>query len=203
MAENNAAATLDELEKVRAKVRSDRRPASVSLVVLGGAMTLFAAVQWIEWAGTRLSPAPFWPWWPEDFLLLVVPIGFVLIALRYRAIELRLGVRTEWRVFLTLAVVVLISLLVAPRYLVHHPVPFGVTGLALLVVAWWQRSGLVAAGAVIFGVGGVLETYYVLSNRVDEVYGGYISWASVAVWTLLAVALWVLAVVARKREVGA
>ena len=56
--------------------------------------------------------------------------------------------------------------------------------------------------SVIFGVGGVLETFYVLSNRVDEVYGGYISWASVAVWTLLAVALWVLAVVARKREVG-
>jgi hypothetical protein len=204
MAEHNTAATLDELEKVRAKVRSDRRPASVSLAVLGGAMTLYAGVQWIEWVtGTGLSPAPFWPWFPQDFVLLVAPIGFALIALRYRAVERRLGVRTEWRVFLALVVVVLISFLVAPRYLLHSlGVPFGVTGLSLRVVAWWQRSGLLAAGALVFGVGGVLQTFHVLSNRVYEVYGGYISWASVAVWTLLAVALWVLAAVARTREVG-
>jgi hypothetical protein len=204
MAEHVTTATLGELENVRAKVRADRRPASMPLAVLGGAMTLFAVLQWIEWSmETRVSPAPFWPWFPEDFVLLVVPIGFVLIALRYRAVERHLGVRTEWRVFLALAVVALISLLVAPRWLVHFiSVPFGVTGLSLLVVAWWQRSGLLAVGALIFGVGGVLETFRVLTNRVYEVYGGFISWASVAVWTLLTVALWALAVVAYKREVG-
>jgi hypothetical protein len=105
-------------------------------------------------------------------------------------------------VFLTLAILAPISLLVVPRWWVHFiGVPFGVTGLSLLAVAWWQRSGLLAAGAVIFGVGGVLETFYVLTNRIYDVYGGFISWASVAVWTLLTVALWVLAVVAYKREV--
>src|SRR5918995_6306240 len=182
MAEHNTTATLDELENVRAKVRTDRRPASVSLAVLGGAMTLFAALQWIEWSsatGPHLTYTMTNAWFPEDFVLLVVPIGFVLIALRYRAVERRRGVRTEWRVFLTLAIFALISLLVAPRWLVHFiGVPFGVTGLSLLVVAWWQRSGLLAAGAVIFGVGGVLQTVYVLSNRVYELYGGYIMWAS-------------------------
>jgi hypothetical protein len=206
MAEHATAATLDELENVRAKVRTDRRPASVSLAVLGGTMTLFAALQWYEWSmptsGTIFHVLLVLV---SGFVLLVVPIGFVLIALRYRAVERRIGVRTEWRVFLTLAIVALISLLVAPRWLVDFiGVPFGVTGLSLLVVAWWQRSGLLAAGAVIFGVGGVLETetFYVLTSGYYEV-SAYISWATEAVWTLLTVALWVLAVVAYKREVGA
>lgn len=80
--------------------------------------------------------------------------------------------------------------------------PFGVIGVVMLAVAWRQQARILAAGALIFGLGGALETYYVLGNRIAQVLPGYNLWASEGAWTLLAVALWVLAVSAWKREVG-
>lgn len=195
--ENDAATTLDELEQVRRKVRSDRRPASVPLAVLAGAMTLFAAIQWVQLV--RDSDAI----WPELLMALGAPVGFAVIARWYRALELDLGVRTERRVFVVLGVAALFVVVALPGLaLTPLGLPFGIVGAGLLVAAWRQRSALLAAGALVFGVGGVLETWYVLSNRVHYVYDGYLSsWASAAVWTLLAIALVALAAVARSREV--
>jgi hypothetical protein len=193
--DDNAAARLDELADVRRKVRADRRPASVPLLVLGAAMMVLVAVKWAVWV-TETSE-----WWADLYWAVAAPIVFTTIARWYRAVEREVGVRTERALFRKLALGAVVALVLFPVFVaIPLGLPYGILGLALLVVAWRLRSGFLAVGALTLGVGGVLETFFVLSNRVHDVAGGYIGWASPTVWTLIAVTLLALAAAARIRE---
>lgn len=187
--------TLQELKRVRERVRRDRRPASIPLSVLTAAMALFTAMQWWGWATDSISwTDPTWFW------VIAAPIGFAVAAQWYRKVERDIGVSTQ-RIVRTLAIAAFVSLLVFPLLGFPMGVPYAVLGTAFLVIGVTQRSGHLIAGALIFGVGGVLQSLFVISNRVYEVAGEYVSWASPASWTLVAVLLAGVTALAWREEV--
>lgn len=135
-----------------------------------------------------------WTW------AVVAPISFALIAWRYRRLENQVGVRTARRTFVGLAVGALLSLVVLPVLMLPLGIPYAAVGLALLVVALRQRSPHLAVGAIVLGLGGLLESLFVLSNRIHEVAGTYVTWANAASWTLLAALMVAITVAAQRYE---
>lgn len=138
---------------------------------------------------------PFWFW------MIAAPLGFTVTGRWYQKIERDLGVSTQ-RIFGTLAIAAVVSLLVFPILSFPLGIPYAVLGAVFLVIGLSQRSGYLIAGAIIFGVGGALQSLYVISNRVYDLAGGFVSWASPAAWTLLTALLAGVTAAAWRKEVG-
>lgn len=191
----DAARMLAGLETLQDRVKRDRRPASVPLQVLAAGVGLYALAHAVTWA---LDGRPFGL--TIAFWALAAPIGFAVVARRYRDLEVGLGVGTERRTFRVLAVVALLSLLFFPVLALPLAVPYVLIGLVLLVVAARVRSGWLAVGAVVFGLLGSLESFLVLSNRVFDVTGAYVSWAQPVAWAVVTAATVAVAEAARRSE---
>lgn len=191
----DASATLLELERVRERVRRDRRPASIPLTVLTGTMVLFTAMQWWGWATRNDAWSdPFWFW------VIAAPIGFMVAGRWYQKVERDIGVSTQ-RIFGTLAVAAVVSLLMFPILAFPMGIPYAVLGTVFLVIGVSQRSGHLVAGALVFGVGGALQSLHVISNRMYDIVGGFVSWASPASWMLVTVLLAAVTALAWREEV--
>ena len=185
---------LEEVEGVRRRARADRRPTSVPLLVFG-AITLVDAL-------LQTATDPF-----RNFgLVFLGPIGFALVALHYQRREVETGVGRPARPYLIAAVV---SLLFVPFFVLLGAQVL--VGLGLLVIAVGQRNRYLSLWAVVCGVVGGLEAFYVFSNRLYELaeaFGfysdsyGYFSWASSVVFGLLGLALVLAGLHARRRELG-
>jgi hypothetical protein len=187
---------IDDAMQAKRRTRGDRRASSVPLLAFG-AVTLVDAL-------LRTVVDPFRG---DLLLLLLVPAVFLGIALYYRHRETKTGVGARTRAYVFAAVVTVVCL----PFVVLFGV-FALIGLALLVIALKQRNVYLGAWAVVYGVLGGLESFYLISNRlyaVSDVLGfaraqdGYFSWASSLVYGALGALLIGAGVYAYKSELAA
>jgi hypothetical protein len=150
----DARALLDDTERLRRRARGDRRPSSVPLLVFAS-LTLF---------GAPLAIAQLWPL-GEYYWLVAGPAGFLLVGWWYRRQQVRSGVgqgRGSWAIA---GVSVLLALVLLPILWIS-PLPAVAAGL--LAIAVLQRNAYLAVWAVLFGILGTLEQFFVLSNRLYD-----------------------------------
>lgn len=188
-AADGIARALEDVERVRARTRGARRPASVPLAVLAGVLLLAAAGH----LAIPLGP-------PPALWAVAVPGAFALVGLAYGEVERRTGVGTERPRYLGLAAILFVALLL-PVTAAPMLMPFtqhAIIGLVLLAVAVRLGQPLLALGAIVFGLGGALEAQHVIGNRLP--LDGRVGAA--AAWLLLALVLGGLALVARRHEDG-
>jgi hypothetical protein len=187
---------IDDATQAKRRTRGDRRASSVPLFAFG-AVTLLDAV-----LRTLVDPIR-----SDVLLLLLVPAAFLAIALYYRHRETKTGVGARTRSYIIAAVETVVCL----PFVVFFGV-YALVGLALLVIALKQRNVYLGAWAVVYGVLGGLESFYVISNRlyaVSDVLGlaraqdGYFSWASSLVYGTLGALLIGAGVYAYKSELAA
>ncbi len=184
---------LSEVGAVQRRVRGDRRATSVPLLVFG-ALTVIIAVL-----------GPRFVWAPVVALFFLAPLGFLLVALIYKRREISLGVGGRVRAY---KIAALTTLVVLPffGFLVGE---YAVIGLALVIIAILQRNVPLGLWAVVFGVVGGLERFYLVSNRLYSVAdalginrskNGYFSWGSALVYACLGMAMIAGGLYARHRE---
>ena len=153
-----AAELLHDLDALRASTRAQLQPTSLPLLVFGGLLLIAAA----------LPSATFdFPW--SAYWLVAAPGAFAFIAARYRRIEGEVGVGDRSRHYRLAAVgAVVIGFMIA-SLLIFLVSPLAGAGVALFAVARATRDrGLTVAAAVLV-VFGLLEPWFILSNRVYEV----------------------------------
>jgi hypothetical protein len=157
----DARALLDDTERLRRRARADRHPSSVPLLVFAS-LTLL---------GAPLAIAQLWPL-GQSYWLLAGPVGFVAVGWWYRRRQVRSGVgqgRGSWTIA---GVSVLLALVLLPILWIS-PLPAVAAGLVAIAVL--QRNAYLAVWAVLFGVLGTLEQFFVLSNRLYDLarWGGW------------------------------
>ncbi|HEV2917954.1 MAG TPA: hypothetical protein VG673_01740, partial [Actinomycetota bacterium] len=150
----DARALLDDTERLRRRARADRHPSSVPLLVFAS-LTLL---------GAPLAVGRLWPL-GQYYWLLAGPVGFVVVGWWYRRQQVRSGVgqgRGSWTIA---GVSVLLALVLLPILWIS-PLPAVAAGLVAIAVL--QRNAYLAVWAVLFGVLGTLEQFFVLSNRLYD-----------------------------------
>lgn len=149
---------LDDLAALRASTRSDVRPTSVPLFVFGALLLVAAA---LPDAGFDLPWAAYW--------LVAGPLGFGLIAWRYRRTEGEVGVGDLSRPYRVGAIgaAVLIGMVFSVFLLLVAPLAGA--GVSLIVVSRVARDRWVMAAGLTLLLLGLLEPWFILSNRVIEV----------------------------------
>jgi hypothetical protein len=150
----DAQALLRDAERLRRRARADRHASSVPLLIFG-ALTVISA---------PLALPAMWPW-GDEFWLLAGPAGLLAISWWCRRQQARSGVgagRGSWTVA---GISVLLAFVVVPLVSIA---PLPVVAAGLLVVAALQRNRYLAAWAVVLGVLGGLERFFVLSNRLYD-----------------------------------
>lgn len=151
------AEVLDDLAALRASTRGDLRPTSVPLLVFGLLLLVAAA----------LPAATFsLPW--SAYWLVAGPLGFALIAARYRRTERDVGVGDLSRHYGVGAIGAAVVVAMVFSVLLLIVSPLAGAGVALMVVSRVTRDGWVAAAGVALLVLGLLEPWFILSNRVFD-----------------------------------
>jgi hypothetical protein len=151
----DARALLDDAERLRRRTRADRHPSSVPLLVFAY-LTLF-------WA--PLAVTPRFLTFSHLYWVVAGPIGFLVIGWWYRRQEVRSGVGQGRGSYTLAGVSVLLALLLVP-FLWFSALPAVAAGLVAIAVL--QRNLYLAFWAVVFGLLGTLEDFFVLSNRLHE-----------------------------------
>lgn len=149
---------LDDLAALRAATRSDVRPTSVPLLVFGALLLISAA----------LPDAGFDLWW-SAYWVVAGPLAFALIAWRYRKTEADVGVGDLSRQYSVGAIgtAVLIAMVFSVFLLIVSPLAGA--GVSLVVVSRVVRDRWVMAAGFALFLLGLLEPWFILSNRVFEV----------------------------------
>jgi hypothetical protein len=188
-----ASEMLSEVGAVQRRVRGDRRATSVPLVVFG-VLTVTIAVL-----------GPKFVWAPALALFFLAPLGFLVVAIIYKRREISLGVGGRAHAYKVAAITTLLAL----PFLGFFVGEYAVIGLALLIIAILQRNPTLGLWAVVFGVIGGLERFYLLSNRlypiadalgVNRNSDGYFSWGSALVYGCLGIAMIAGGLYTRHRE---
>jgi hypothetical protein len=180
----DARALLDGTERLRRRARADRHPSSVPLLVFAY-LTLF---------GAPLAVGRLWPL-GQSYWLLAGPAGFVVVGWWYRRQQVRDGVGPGRGSYTVAGVSVLLALVLLPLLWFF---PLATIAAGLVAMAVLQRNPYLAFWAVVFGVVGTLEQYFVLSNQL----GGLVTpdLGQPIVYGALGVLLLVAGLVARHRE---
>jgi hypothetical protein len=144
-------ALLDDTERLRRRARADRHPSSVPLLVFA----------YLTLLGAPLAVGRLWPL-GQYYWVLAGPVGFLVIGWWYRRQQVRDGVGPGRGSYTVAGVSVLLALVLIPL-LWFFPLPTVAAGLVAMAVL--QRNLYLAFWAVIFGVIGTLEQFFVLSNR--------------------------------------
>ena len=155
-----AAEILDDLAALRAATRAQLQPTSLPLLVFGVLLLLAAG----------LPSATFdFPW--SAYWLLAAPAGFALIAARYRRIEGDVGLGDRSRHYRLAAVGAAVIAFMIASLLIFLVSPLAGAGVALYAVARATRDGALKVAAAVLILFGLLEPWFILSNRVFEVAG--------------------------------
>lgn len=153
-----AAEILEDLEALRAATRAQLQPTSLPLLVFGGLLLVAAA----------LPSATFdFPW--SAYWLIAAPAGFAIIAARYRRIEAEVGVGNRSRHYRLAAVGAAVIVFMIASLLIFLVSPLAGAGVALYAVARATRDGALTVAAAVLVLFGLLEPWFILSNRVYEV----------------------------------
>jgi hypothetical protein len=150
----DAQALLRDAERLRRRARGDRHASSVPLLVFG-ALTLVSA---------PMALPALWPW-GDMFWLLAGPVGFLATGLWYRRQLARSGVGAGRGSYTVAGVSTLLAFVLLPLVWIA---PLPVFAAGLLVLAALQRNRYLAAWAVVLGLLGGLERFFVLSNRLYD-----------------------------------
>jgi hypothetical protein len=167
---SDARVALDQIEALRRRVRADRHPLSLPLLVMGLIATTGSTLQLLSaLAIERMAPgysvygidASFSYW------ALAVPAGFGLLALieswRWR----RRGLDGGGRRFAAVTVLALALAVLPFAWLLTIILgPLAVVGAGLLLAGLWLRQRPLAVAGVVFGVLGAVEGLFWISNRV-------------------------------------
>jgi hypothetical protein len=156
MERTDAEALLRDAERLRRRARGDRHASSVPLLVFG-ALTVLSA---------PLTLPTLWPW-GDVYWMLAGPAGLLVTGWWYRRQQARSGVGAGRGSYTVAGVSVLLACVVLPLVWIA---PLPVVGAGLLVVAALQRNRYLAAWAVALGVLGGLERFFVLSNRLADLF---------------------------------
>ncbi|HEV2376089.1 MAG TPA: hypothetical protein VGS19_28460 [Streptosporangiaceae bacterium] len=166
METNNAADVAQELERLRARVRADRRDTSMPMLVFGGLVTFFAAAGLaagrLPASGRHVTLLLFWP------VFTIVALQVLWRISRRRALREGVGEsRPSYRTMLAgyLAGLLLVTVVFTPVLFAGVFVPMVWPAAVLTAIALWQRNRALGVLAVGVGVAGVLETYYVVVHR--------------------------------------
>jgi hypothetical protein len=180
----DARALLDDTERLRRRARADRHPSSVPLLVFA-CLTLFGAPLAVGW---------FWPL-GQYYWLLAGPAGFLVVGWWYRRQQVRDGVGPGRGSYTVAGVSLLLALVLLPLLWFF---PLATVAAGLLAMAVLQRNPSLAFWAVVFGVVGTLEQYFVISNRLGGLVGPDLG--QPIVYGALGGLLLVAGLVARHRE---
>lgn len=206
MEAGSAQGILTETEELRRRARGDRRASSVPLIVIAGVVLVSAPFTYGSAFAEPLGS------------MLINPLAFLAIALRYRARRARTGIGSgrgayEWAA-LFVALLPVLNLLLAVLEPGSQPAlwPMGAIALALLVLALLQRNGYLAVCAALFGAATWMEDEYLLGGWFNEIaekvtpippapfYDGTVDWVPVLVRALLGLSLLAAGLVALRRE---
>jgi hypothetical protein len=146
----DAQTLLEDAERLRRRARGDRHASSVPLLIFG-ALTVISAPLTLS----TLWPAGGWYW------LLAGPIGFLATGWWYRLQQSRSGIGEGRGSYTIAGVSTLLAFVLLPLVWIA---PLPVVAAGLLVIAALQRNGYLAACAVVLGLLGGLEHFFVLSN---------------------------------------
>ena len=197
MEASTARDAMAELETVRRQTRRDRRVTSVPLLTFG-ALTVLQAL--------TMAREPY----RGLYWVVAAPAGFAIVAWYYRRHEVSLGVGSPSGTYARWALGILAALVLLP-ILVLFGAPFGLIALGLLIIAVRQRNRYLGVWAVVYGIVGVLDGFYFLTNRVYDVAeflgyssgsGGYFRRAPSVVGGLLGIMLIGAGLVALRHEVS-
>lgn len=157
-AESAEPGVLDDLEALRASTRVDLRPTSVPLIVFG-LLLLLAAM---------LPEATFeLPW--SAYWAVAGPLGFAFVAYWYRRIEREVGIGDLSRHYAAGAIGTALLIAMAASVFIFFVSPLAGAGVSLLVVARASRGRWIGAVGGVLLVLGLLEPWFILSNRVFEI----------------------------------
>ena len=187
---------IDELEKVRRRTRADRRVSSVPLLTFGVFTLVDAAIR----AASNPYRSMYW--------VLAAPAGFAFVAWYYRRHEASVGVGSDSDTYRWWALGVLAALMLAP-FLVLFGAPQGLIAIGLVTIAVRQNNVYLGAWAAVYGVVGVLDGWYVVTNRLYDLASwlglysetsGYFDWAPALVTGVLGLMLVGAGLLALRKE---
>jgi hypothetical protein len=181
---SDARALLQDTERLRRRARADRHPSSVPLLVFAY-LTLF---------GAPLAMSRLWPL-GQYYWVLAGPVGFLVVGWWYRRQQVRAGVGPGRGSYTLAGVWVLLALVLLPVLWLS---PYPAVAAGLLTIAVLQRNLWLGFWAVIFGVVGTLEQFFVISNRLAGHVAGDLG--QPVVYGALGVLLLAAGLVARHRE---
>ncbi|MBS3940256.1 MAG: hypothetical protein KG028_04770 [Actinobacteria bacterium] len=144
------AGVLDDIERLRTRVRADRRETSVPLLVLG-TLALLSSVMANVAGG----------------LLLAVPAVLSLfgLALYYQHRERRIGIGTAGKRWTTAGLGVLGVCVLVPGLAMLFLPPVAIVGIVVTVIGVRDRNRALIVGGSAAAVIAGLEQWYVISNR--------------------------------------
>ena len=147
---DDMAGVFDDIERLRTRVRADRRETSVPLLVLGTLAVLSSLVS--TFAGG---------------LLLALPAVLSLfgLALYYRRRERRVGVGTAAQRWTTAGLWVLVVSVLVPGLAMLFLPPVAIVGIVVTVMGVRERNRALIVGGSAAAVLAGLEQWYVISNR--------------------------------------
>lgn len=153
-----AAELLDDLDALRNATRAKLQPTSLPLIVFGTLLLVAAA----------LPSATFdFPW--SAYWLAAAPTGFAIIGARYRRIEGEVGVGDRSRHYRLAAVGAAVVGFMIASLLIFIVSPLAGAGVALFAIARATHDGGLTVAAAVLVLFGLLEPWFILSNRVYEV----------------------------------
>jgi hypothetical protein len=141
---------MEEMGDLRQRARSDRRATSTPLLILGAITVLDAVLRAV------VDPTG------DLILLLLAPAGFLWAARYFRRREMATGVGGRSRSYVVVAVVILAILVVLPLLVLLGV--YALVGMGLLAIAVTQRNLYLGVWAVVYGVLGGLESFFVIST---------------------------------------
>jgi hypothetical protein len=150
----DAFATLDEVERLRTQVRSDRRATSVPLLALGA---LAAASAW---------STPFVGGIVQAFLAVLV---LLVLALYYQRRERAVGVGTQASRWTTAGLSVLVIYVLVPWLAMLFLPPVAIAGVVVAVMGSRSRNRWLIAGGIAAAAVSALEQWFIISNRFWDV----------------------------------
>lgn len=168
-------AVLDDLQKLRARARRDRRSTSVPLLTFG-VLTLLA-VAMPDAAVYGVAGSFYW--------VVAGPVGFGFLAWWYQRHEARSGVGSRARPYLVIAVVLAVAFLLFMGLALLFGGALAAIALGLLGIAAAHRNALLGAAAVVFGTVGVAEWFGAVSNVASSVMPGQVHVDGRAVFVVL------------------
>ena len=193
---NSVQAVLRDVEGVKRRARRDRRATSVPLLTFGWLTLLEAFLSAVADPYRSL----YW--------LIAAPAGLAFVAWYYRRHEIDSGVGTRSSSYWHWALAVLAALVLLP-FLIVLGAPLALVGIGLLSIAVRQRNMYLGAYAVVFAVVGMLESFYLVTNRLYDFSqwagwysdtSGYFPWAPSFVSALLGLIIVGAGAVAARRE---